>query len=164
MAFIQDHRDGRQAEDYILYLLRSGGMKATRCKDRADECKDLEVVVDGRWLSVEVKFDKMAAKTGNLAIEYYKPIKKSDSGLAATTADLWVYVLRYPLSAYIIPVQELKQFVSNTNPAKIMERVGDGNASILLYKLDVILPHFYSLSETSSKERKNLLRNMRQKL
>lgn len=100
---------------------------------------DLEIVKDNKKIKIEVKSDKQASITNNLAIEYKYNNKKS--GISSTTADYYIYFILYPneiidgkkFSAesfhreevYKIPVGELKIIV------KTCQKVngGDGNKS-----------------------------------
>lgn len=158
--FWADNRDGKQAEDYVVHLLRSAGVSAERPKGGADQTLDLLAKVGDFKFSLEIKFDKMSSATGNLAIEHEKPKTGTPSGINVTRADFWVYVLRQPLAAYLVPVLDLKSFVANTRPKKSIKWAGDGNASIWVYSLDVILPIFYGLSETHPAERLPLMKGL----
>lgn len=160
MSFLGDLQDGVMAEDYVISLLRRAGFSVRRPPGGKDECLDLLINMGDLAASVEVKFDKMEASSGNIAIEYEKPRLKKPSGIAVTTAEFWVYVVKSPLAAYIVPVQKLRQFMQTNRPKKTVKWAGDGNASIVLYGSHDILPIFYGLSETAADEIPLLIRGM----
>ena len=95
--------------------------------------------------TVEVKYDEMQGKTGNIAIEIYNSKSGKPSGLTATKATLWCHVLKD--STWITSVEKLKEFCEDTPPFKSFNSVGDGNASILLYKTEDILKIFERIDE-----------------
>lgn len=87
---------------------------------------------------IEVKFDRMATNTGNLAIEFYNTKLNKPSGIDATRSDFWVVVLE-PFSAYIANVVELKKYIEDNKPVRIVHG-GDDNSMMRLYKKDLIIP------------------------
>lgn len=72
---------------------------------------DFIIYQDGKPTKIEVKSDRQASKTGNLAIEY--ECNNKPSGLSASTADYWMYFIVYPDrdECYKIPIEELKIIV-----------------------------------------------------
>lgn len=62
---------------------------------------------------VEVKSDRLSAKTCNLAIEY--ECSNKPSGINATTANFWMYFIVYDNKeeCYKIPVDELKEIIKD---------------------------------------------------
>ena len=86
---------------------------------------DLEITKDGKKITVEVKSDKQASLTGNLAIEY--KCNKKPSGITTTTADFWIYFIVYEdkNECYKIPTEELRNLVKNCHKVS----GGDGNRS-----------------------------------
>lgn len=146
--FLGDLEEGKQAEAYVRRLFAGAKIKTQ------DNCSaaisrrgtyDLVAELDGRPLRIEVKFDKIEARTSNVAVEYGKP-GGAPSGITATRSDLWVYVLRRPLAAYVCRVECLRRFVKDNVPFRTLQGVGDGNSNVHLYRSDVILPAiFYGL-------------------
>jgi hypothetical protein len=63
----------------------------------------------GGSFRVEVKSDRMAAKTGNVFIEIF--YKDKPSGISTTMADYWVYRIDDNDTAVIIPVKRLREIV-----------------------------------------------------
>jgi hypothetical protein len=74
--------------------------------------KEYDFILDDD-IKVEVKSDCLAGKTGNLAIEY--KCNDKASGITATTADFWIYFVRYDFNdlenfdVYKIPIKKLRK-------------------------------------------------------
>lgn len=81
-SFTHDLSFGEEAEDWAKNLF-SGKFKA------------------------EIKFDRIAHKTGNIFIEYES--RGKPSGIATTDADYWIYKIEKTGCALILPVQYLKE-------------------------------------------------------
>lgn len=81
-------------------------------------CKGYDLILNGKT-KIEVKSDRMAHKTGNLAIEYYCNNRKS--GILSTESVKWVYFIVYPThdDCYIITTKAL---------LKLCEKYGKGIA------------------------------------
>jgi hypothetical protein len=88
---------------------------------------DLEIINDGKRITIEVKSDKQASLTNNLAIEY--ECNKKPSGITSTTADYWVYFIVFEdrEECYKIPTEELKKLVKDCKQVS----GGDGQRSRL---------------------------------
>ena len=154
MTFVSDKIKGENAEDSVAKILSQNWdvHKASDLEVGAFSDWDLSVSQSGTGyevFTVEVKYDEMQAKTGNIAIEIYNPKSAKPSGLTATKATLWCHVLQG--SIWITSVDKLKKFCEDKTPFKSFNSVGDGNASILLYKTDDILEIFERV-DNSSKE------------
>jgi len=89
---------------------------------------DLIITKNGKKTTIEVKSDKQASLTGNLAIEY--KCSGKPSGITSTTADYWIYFIVYEdkEECYKIPTEELRKIVK-TQGRKVSG--GDGNRSRL---------------------------------
>ncbi len=97
----------------------------------------------------EVKFDQKEATTGNIAVEFWNSKKNMPSGLGATDADLWVFVLHKPMTIWVSRVDALRQFVGAVTPTRTLLNAGDNNAAIHLYPRGVILDTFTRIDEMS---------------
>ena len=86
---------------------------------------DLVINKDGVDIKIEVKSDRQASRTGNLAIEY--ECNKKPSGITSTEADYWIYFIVYPDrdECYIIPIEKLRELVKSCHKV----RGGDGMRS-----------------------------------
>jgi hypothetical protein len=116
---------------------------------------DIQATLDGHGVTFECKFDIMAAKTGNIAIEYMNCKSGKASGLTATKADYWSYALTDG-SIWVVPTEELKVFIGRHSPLKFVDKAGDGNASIMLYRKDFIFQIFTRIDGLSPKELKRM--------
>ena len=52
---------------------------------------DLIIIKDGKEIKIEVKSDRQASQTGNLAIEY--ECNRKPSGISSTEADFYIYFI-----------------------------------------------------------------------
>ena len=155
MGFVSDKIKGENAEDSVAKILSNHWdvHKASDLESGAFSDWDLSAAQLGTGhevFTVEVKYDEMQAKTGNIAIEIYNPRSAKPSGLTATKATLWCHVLQD--SVWITSVEKLKKFCEDTPPFKSFNSVGDGNASILLYKTEDILTIFERIDKCSEEE------------
>ena len=155
MGFVSDRIKGEHAEDSVSKILS--------CKWDIRKASDLKYGAFPDWdlvasqqetgyevFTVEVKYDEMEEKTGNIAIEIYNPRSGKPSGLTATKAILWCHALKD--SVWITSVDMLKKFCEETPPFKMFSSAGDGNAAILLYKRDDILEIFERIDECPKEE------------
>ena len=150
MGFVSDKIKGENAEDSVAKILSAHWdvHKAHEVETGAFSDWDLSVAqpeTGHEVFTVEVKYDEMQAKTGNIAIEIYNPKSGKPSGLTATKANLWCQVLKD--SAWITSVKALRKFCEETPPFKMFSSAGDGNAAILLYKTEDILKIFDRIDE-----------------
>jgi len=96
----------------------------------------------------------MAAKTQNIAVEYFNPKKNSASGLTATNSDFWVYCLLEDggMTAYLTDIFSLLNYISNNQPFRVVDVGGDKNASLFMYKKDKILPELFVRIDNLNKD------------
>lgn len=152
MGFKKDKEVGNKAENIVFELLKSFGLSPVynESKNR-DELKGWDIEADGK--KYEVKYDVMAKKTGNLAIEYFNPKTGKPSGIMSTCSDFWIYVVdcgeKYLI--YVVSVNKLKNFIDNTKPHRIVEVGGDKNASLMLYKKECILDVVFEVFDNYAK-------------
>lgn len=132
-------RVGDIAEQLLIETLISYGFEAFKNEDKESRSFfDVVAKITGRTVTFEVKHDVMAAKTGNLAIEYYNSKSQKDSGINITKADYWVHIVsdkedKDKKLILISRVSELKEFIKNTKPKRKIVGGGDKNADILLF-------------------------------
>tara|TARA_R110000824_G_scaffold268532_1_gene457157 strand:+ start:653 stop:1150 length:498 start_codon:yes stop_codon:yes gene_type:complete len=160
MGFVSDKIKGENAESSVAEMLSDFWWvsKSSDLHKGAFTDWDLsasDIVSGVEVFTVEVKYDEMQAKTGNIAIEIYNPKSGKPSGLTATKANLWCHVLQD--SAWITSVEKLKKFCEDTAPFKSFNSVGDGNASILLYKTEDILEIFERIDECSKTQLQKII-------
>lgn len=134
---------GNTGEALVLLLLSKLGIHAVKNEDyvlRYDY--DLLCKYGDREFSCEVKWDKYASRTRNLAIETHNTKSNTVSGIMATKSDLWVQIVGNDKEVNIVNTKKLKNFVLDEKPHRIIESGGDANARLYLYKFDHILPIF----------------------
>ncbi len=91
----------------------------------------------------EVKFDIYAARSGNIAIEFYNPKSAKPSGIGITQANLWFHIITKPLSIWVTSVPKLKKYITDNPPHKTVACGGDDNASLYLYRMDKIFADIF---------------------
>ncbi len=134
---------GNDGEAFITNLFLNADIECEKHTDKETRQEhDLTCKVGKTKFKCEVKFDVMAQKTGNVAIEIHNTKKDKPSGLEATKADIWVHILLDGDNkvGYVASVKKLKEFCGSTEPLKKIVAGGDKNANLLIYKCDVILP------------------------
>lgn len=87
-----------------------------------------QALFNGQTNKIEVKYDRIAHRTGNIFIEYESRGKKS--GLATTDASYWIYKIEKTECAIILPVTYLKDRLREFyNNKQYMSIGGDDNTS-----------------------------------
>ncbi len=146
MGFQNSKKLGNFAENFVQELLVKSGLGVTKneAKGKEDLLKyDLKVYRLNMSRLIEVKFDIMASQTGNIAIEYYNPKIKKDSGIASTKSDFWVYVFQNPLEAWITQVSSLKNYIELECPVKDVFG-GDKNSYMKIYNKNQMLEDIFT--------------------
>ena len=146
MGFLADLAEGTKAEAKVLDILVSKGLRCGGSSKEDRKLYDIWFMHGDKRYTAEVKYDKYEAKSGNLAIEFYNPKTASPSGIGITQADFWIHILTMPEKIYITQVSKLKEFVATVKPLRIIAAGGDDNASMYLYKKEIILPIFAELN------------------
>lgn len=166
MGFRKDLAIGKIGENLVVSLLEQCGCT---CKsvDQVDKslksAYDIEVTPEsGKAFTVEVKYDAYSEISGNLCVEYFNPKLNKPSGVYSSKAELYCYIIPDGLNktVWIISTSRLRTFIKDEIPLKNLERVGDGNASVLLYKFDHILPSFSRIDNLSCDEIKSLIKKL----
>lgn len=137
---------GNVAEEFVCSVFSEHGFDCELNKQTSELQKyDIAASLDDTRFTIEVKYDIMATRTGNLAVEYHNSRKDKPSGIYATTADIWAVVLssKGEKELWISGVNALKRFIAENTPYKIIESGGDKNSNMFLYKKDVILPAIF---------------------
>lgn len=161
MSFWTDRSEGWTGEALLKCILGRAGIPvesnpATTLEGKAGH--DVQFRVNGLPYLAEAKLDKMAAQTGNVALEYWNCRSNTPSGLTSTRSHLWVHIIPAPLSCYIARISDLQSFVKTEKPLRVISRGGDGNASLYLYEMRHILPRvFFGLDVTHPSEIPSLL-------
>ena len=147
MSIRKDMRDGDEAEQRFIAILKEAGIPAAKNSDiETRQFWDIE----GEGFTVEVKNDRYAIKSGNIAIEIFNPKSNKTSGLTVTKADLWA--VQVGPEFWIIRTAKLRKFVDTAKPHRIIDVGGDANATLLLYKKEHIFEHFVQIGDMSGEE------------
>lgn len=150
MGIEEDFKRGRSAEQYVQLLFESIGAQCEPVEKKYRPHYDLHCTLFSIDFTLEVKFDLMASKTKNVAIEYHNPVANKPSGISITKADFWVYCFT-PKEVWIIPTTKLKKYIETNPPKRIIDNGGDGNASLYLYGKDALLKEFVRIDNLDNK-------------
>jgi hypothetical protein len=163
MTFQKTARIGKNGEQIVLDLLNSAALTAVKNTDLAKKYDhDIEFQLGKKTKTVEVKFDHMAVKTGNLCIEHHNSKKDAPSGISATKADIWCQIILdgdNP-TVWMIRVDKLKDYISKNEPKKKIVSGGDGNANLYLYGIDDIIGIFTRVDNVESTELTKLIKGI----
>ena len=155
---------GRIGEDFAKGVLESCGIKCSKNDDYEKRYDyDLECKVGRKYFTIEGKYDYKAEETGNIAIEHHNTKVDRPSGITATKADLWVYVLGTgdKLNAWVVKSQSLKSFLEEVPPFKEVVYGGDNNAALYIYKKEDILgPLFIRMDDLEEDGLKALIKGL----
>lgn len=106
--FDKDLKLGQKYEQEALKYFKYNDFKISEGKFKP---YDIELTTDNGKRYIEVKCDRLAHKTGNLAIEY--ECNGQPSGLNSTKAHIWIYFIVHTKEVFIIPVKKLKELINN---------------------------------------------------
>lgn len=128
--FVKDLKESQQQENALAEIFKQAGYTVTTTQSEGSFADyDLEVIYNRTNTAslIEVKYDIMAAKTKNVAVELNKAIKGEiqSSGLSATKADFIVYKFPDIPHFYGLPTEDLKYLIE-TKKYKRLVTGGDG--------------------------------------
>ena len=153
--FRGDLKTGLAGEQRVVDLFRGHGLDAgfREAGDRSDS--DVFVRATRKTLSVEVKFDLYEARSGNVAVEWFNPKSGKPSGLKATKADLWCFVLG-DRSVWFARTQDLDRAFDKGEEGPGFQRrlhqCGDGNAAAVLYRRGELFDHCFFRLDDAGRE------------
>ena len=136
MPFNSDLAFGQHWENVAITLFPHDSFKIPKGKFKP---YDIEFIKDGEPTYVEVKSDRLAHKTGNLAIEY--ECNDESSGITATKADYWIYFVIEPnnlYTTYKFPIEELTKFTEDEQYRRISGGDGYRSKMVLIPQVDLI--------------------------
>lgn len=142
MGFRKSKRIGDEGESFLIRYLERLEIVAEKNLDLTNAHKyDIMCRMGRQFFTGEVKFDKMAVETGNIAIEVFNTRSQTASGITSTEADLWFHLVLdgNNITCWFNKTSVVLDFINNTRPKRVVERAGDGNAKILLYSIEDIL-------------------------
>lgn len=120
MGFVADLRFSQEIEKKIANVLRTkvASVKETNTKEQ-------DIIAE---IKIEVKRERSAQKTGNIAIEV--GYKGNPSGPYTSEADVWIWEID---GAYwMAHIDDLKRFIEEKDAYYQVKYGGDGKASKLL--------------------------------
>lgn len=147
MAKPKEFTIGRIGEERVMSLLHSVDIFCEPNDKYADRYQyDLRgfILHKNKPLpfKIEVKYDAYEKRSGNVAIEVRNSRQDRPSGITATESHIWAHVLHD--SIWFTPVTSLLAYTEWVKPERRIEHAGDGNATILLYKRDIIMPDIFT--------------------
>lgn len=147
-----DIKRGTAGEQLVQDLLDKVGIRYKSVDDKNRAFYDLVIFLPKtQRCTLEVKYDYYQEKSGNFAIEVFNTRSNKKSGLSITKADFWVHILG-DKDILLTPVGILKDFCRSNKPTRKIEKAGDNNARIFLYKKDLILPIFVNIQGLSKSQ------------
>lgn len=155
---------GNHGEKSVIEYFNKNGITAEKEQDK-DKKYDHDLVCKlGRTrFTCEVKFDAMASKTRNIAIEHHNCKQDKASGIEVTKADIWIHLLKDDtnITIWAANTKKLKKYIKETKPFKKTTKSGDSNADLFLYKADIILKDvFIQLDKLDSNEMKKAVKKL----
>lgn len=151
MAYQKSMYVGSKAEMAVIDLLESHGIVCSKSIGK-NSFYDIEVELDNQYLFIEVKYDKMSDVTKNLALEYFNPKSEKLSGISVTQSDYWIFAFEKPLQLWISSIDEIKNYVGQNPPMKVVDIAGDRNASLYLYKRDKLISSIFTRIDNMNKD------------
>lgn len=138
--FRRDLSKAREVEMEIEGILQRDSL-VSDIESNDDNRYDLKLTLsNGNILTIEIKTDYMAARTGNVAIEYESRGKAS--GIVATQADLYWIRIHEPsgeISDNLITVEKLRKMIDDKLWFKnIIGGDKSSKARCYIFKIDVI--------------------------
>jgi len=136
-TFRDDLEYGRVAEVACKdYLLRRGYDIVEDAPKEYFPDYDVRFYTGGNWYNVEVKRDRKAKFTGNIAIEVFNSCSNSSSGLSATSAHY--YYISTDDADYVLRTGELRAYIDsrfNDDPRSYVLGGDGGCSAIVLLKI-----------------------------
>lgn len=132
---VKSFKIGNKGEDIVIDIYTKKGRKCEKSNGKINH----DLILDDTFY-LEVKYDIMSKRTGNIAIEYHNSKKNTPSGISATKADFWVHIAFTKTGdrmVYIAPVSELKKWIADNKPKKVIIAGGDDNADLYIYGQDI---------------------------
>lgn len=153
--------NGKIAEDLIESFFKELDCDTERSTGRFYDW-DLKCKLKRKNFTVEVKYDYMSGKTGNVCIETWNTKKDEPSGLTATKAKVWAVCIPDGdhITIWMCKTKDLRDFVDNNAPKRTLEKAGDNNARILLYDDFHILSIFEKMDHLTKDEKLKVVRKL----
>lgn len=154
-----DLATGKKGEKLVIALFEKNGHLIKFNEDFSKRSyHDLEfTLIDNNYHtvkdgSIEVKNDVYAAKSGNIAIEYFNSKSTKASGVMVSKADLWIHLAFGQI--WVASLSSLKKFLKKAEPCRLIYSGGDGNADLMLFKADRLFDNklFYQIDHLDKEQ------------
>lgn len=139
--FTKSNAIGRSAESQVRQLLAEAGINAEENTSK-EERLFFDIKCDD--FTIEVKYDVMAARTGNVAIEFFNSKKSTNSGLYATKAEVWAHCFTDG-DIWLASTARMREYCTPETCSRVVYAAGDDNADIMLFPKDKILTDIFTL-------------------
>lgn len=141
MGFVEDEEFGDSGEQLALSYLEYDTYQ--RAPKRRFKDWDFWVESNGIREFWEVKYDRYTHKSGNIVIEFES--SGEISGIAATKADKWMYILNGEPTIFMIPVTDLKQMIAEKRYDSIRRIAEYGKNKAYFFNRDLFTEYEYSV-------------------
>jgi len=133
--FAQQLREGHYNELRVALYFMLEGMHVRI--GYSGQSYDIHVIPpEGAAFSVEVKWDKRAAETGNCYFEIENTRRGEPSGIAATRADVWCHVIGDGDEAMLVSVGRMRKLLKARRFREVRTQGEDSNSRGLLVPRD----------------------------
>lgn len=132
MPFLQDLAFGEQYQHKLLELIAFD-----TCEIAKGNFKpwDVKIIYENDTTTFEVKVDRKAKNSGNIAIEY--ECNGKPSGISTTEADFWAYFIYGTNEYFLIPTEDIRNAILNKKYWRTAKG-GDGyRANLYLFPFPV---------------------------
>lgn len=133
-TFYSDLKEGQKTENIIYYLLKKNNHNIQKnTSNDYQTLKEYDLILNNS-IKIEVKYDKMASITGNLALEYNCSNKLS--GILSTKSQIWVYRIKNQLLFF--NTKDLKHAFNSKQYFRTVNGGDSNRAKLALFKLNEI--------------------------
>ena len=122
--------------DYDEYFISKGNFKPY----------DIKILKDKKYIRYEVKADRLAYKTNNIAIEY--ECSEKPSGINTTRAKYYAYFIVKPndlYDLYIVPVKNINELIKDEKYKKIVSGGYLFKSKMYLFDLNLFSKYIVSI-------------------
>jgi len=141
--FKRDLDRGKLGENCVKTFLENCGFECEVVKGK-NTAYDMTVSLKKFKTTIEVKYDYYSQISGNMFFETFNPKLNKPSGIYSSEANIFCYVLPDDMHRlmYVAKTTLLKDFLQNETPLRLLTKVGDGNSSGAIYKIETALKVF----------------------
>lgn len=141
MGFADDKAFGEAGESRALLYIDYDTYEAAPRRRFKDW--DFFTVKNGKRTYWEAKTDRFTHRSGNIVIEFES--SGEPSGIAATKADKWIYLLDGEPTIFIIPTADLKQMIEDNKYHSIRHIAERGKNSAYFFDRTVFEDYEYEV-------------------